>query len=300
MITLDGTSGITTPGLTNTGTETLVNLTTTGNTILGNASTDTLNVGNGDLIKDASGNVGVGVTPSAWSTGYKNVQVLDGLGLYGTASSGGMALNCYYNGSNWISNRSSVYHQKYEANDGTGAFTWQLNAPVASGGTVPFATTAMTLDASGGLKTLNTIGVGNATPSASGAGITFPATQSASTDANTLDDYEEGTWTPNQGAGLTGTLSSSTGTYTKIGRQVYITAVYNGTTLAFTANTVISSNLPFSLAGISGAFNFGVATNANFTAFSGVGTSTSGTSLYGISALTSTAAIELSFTYIAS
>ena len=63
-IELNGTTGITTPGLTNTGTETLVNLTTTGNTILGNASTDTLNVGNGDLIKDASGNLGVGTTPS--------------------------------------------------------------------------------------------------------------------------------------------------------------------------------------------------------------------------------------------
>jgi hypothetical protein len=59
-ITLDGTTGITTPGLTNTGTETLVNLTTTGNTILGDASTDTLNVGNGGLVKDASGNVGIG------------------------------------------------------------------------------------------------------------------------------------------------------------------------------------------------------------------------------------------------
>jgi len=63
-ITLDGTTGITTPGLTNTGTETLVNLTTTGNTTLGDASTDTLNVGNGGLVKDASGNVGVGVTPT--------------------------------------------------------------------------------------------------------------------------------------------------------------------------------------------------------------------------------------------
>ncbi len=59
-ITLDGTSGITTPGLTNTGTETIVNLTTSGNTILGDASTDTLNVGNGGLVKDASGNVGIG------------------------------------------------------------------------------------------------------------------------------------------------------------------------------------------------------------------------------------------------
>jgi hypothetical protein len=61
-IVLDGTTGITTPGLTNTGTETIVNLTTTGNTILGDASTDTLNVGNGGLVKDASGNVGVGTS----------------------------------------------------------------------------------------------------------------------------------------------------------------------------------------------------------------------------------------------
>ena len=65
-IVLDGTTGITTPGLTNTGTETIVNLTTSGNTILGDASTDTLNVGNGGLVKDASGNVGIGtVSPSA-------------------------------------------------------------------------------------------------------------------------------------------------------------------------------------------------------------------------------------------
>ena len=41
------------------------NLTTTGNTILGNASTDTLNVGNGNLVTDASGNVGIGSTSSS-------------------------------------------------------------------------------------------------------------------------------------------------------------------------------------------------------------------------------------------
>ena len=43
-IVLDGTTGITTPGLTNTGTETLVNLTVTGNTTLGDASADTVTV----------------------------------------------------------------------------------------------------------------------------------------------------------------------------------------------------------------------------------------------------------------
>jgi hypothetical protein len=74
-------------------------------------------------------------------------------------------------------------------------------------------------------KVTTTIGVGNATPSASGAGITFPATQSASTDANTLDDYEEGTFTPYWGS--TGTQPSVTpynsyGTYIKIGKMVYV------------------------------------------------------------------------------
>lgn len=39
-------------------------LTTTGNTILGDAQADTLNVGNGDLIKDSSGNTGLGVAPT--------------------------------------------------------------------------------------------------------------------------------------------------------------------------------------------------------------------------------------------
>jgi hypothetical protein len=71
-----------------------------------------------------------------------------------------------------------------------------------------------------------TMGVGGATPSTSGAGITFPATQSASSDANTLDDYEEGTWTPTLvaiGGSFTAnpTYSAQSGTYTKVGRFVY-------------------------------------------------------------------------------
>ena len=57
-ITLDGTTGITTPGLSLA----IENFSTTGNTTLGDASTDTLNVGNGGLVKDASGNVGIGTS----------------------------------------------------------------------------------------------------------------------------------------------------------------------------------------------------------------------------------------------
>lgn len=58
--------------------------------------------------------------------------------------------------------------------------------------------------------------------SASGAGqIKFPATQNASADANTLDDYEEGTWTPADGSGAGLTLTGIAGKYTKIGRMVH-------------------------------------------------------------------------------
>jgi hypothetical protein len=93
-----------------------------------------------------------------------------------------------------------------------------------------------------------TIGVGGATPSTSGSGITFPATASASSNANTLDDYEEGTWTPvlTFGGGSTSlTYSNQVGYYTKIGNTV--TVQYNiflsnkGTS---TGNNLISG-LPF-------------------------------------------------------
>jgi len=55
-------------------------------------------------------------------------------------------------------------------------------------------------------------------------GLKFPATQVTSADANTLDDYEEGTWTPaiSTGSGSV-TLSAASGTYTKIGRMVTVT-----------------------------------------------------------------------------
>ncbi len=55
-------------------------------------------------------------------------------------------------------------------------------------------------------------------PSHSG-NVAFPATQVASADANTLDDYEEGTWTPTI-TRTGGTYANQGGRYTKIGRNV--------------------------------------------------------------------------------
>jgi hypothetical protein len=103
----------------------------------------------------------------------------------------------------------------------------------------------------------STIGVGGATPAASGAGITFPGTASASSDANTLDDYEEGTFTPVVADATTGgntATGSFDGTYTKVGNVVSIgIQLLNINTTGMTgANILYIRNMPFTaLAGSS-------------------------------------------------
>lgn len=85
------------------------------------------------------------------------------------------------------------------------------------------------------------VGVGNAAPGAkldvtgavtlsglltvTGGQVAFPATQSASAGANTLDDYEEGTWTPTvaSAGGGTPTYSAQAGSYVKVGQLVFCT-----------------------------------------------------------------------------
>lgn len=74
------------------------------------------------------------------------------------------------------------------------------------------------------------------------SGITFPAAQVASADPNTLDDYEEGTWTPSVGGNATHGLQ--VGTYTKIGRQVTISFDISIITIG-TGDTTRISGLPF-------------------------------------------------------
>ena len=95
-----------------------------------------------------------------------------------------------------------------------------------------------------------TMGVGGATPSTSGSGITFPATQSASSDANTLDDYEEGTWTPTLGG--TTTYNTQAGRYTKVGRMVYVSVIIAVNQIGTGSTTQIFS-LPFTQSGTADA-----------------------------------------------
>jgi hypothetical protein len=156
-----------------------------------------------------------------------------------------------------------------------------------------------------------TLVLSGTTPSLNG--ISFPAAQSASADANTLDDYEEGTWTPSWGvSGGSWTSSSVVATYTKIGRQVtcnmyWITSAISGSkvnsldglpftsanngaryAIAITANSI----------GLSGAIPVS-AVNANSTSanmqFSYQ--STTGWADFVTSAISSSSTIAMTFTY---
>ena len=80
--------------------------------------------------------------------------------------------------------------------------------------------------------------------------VKFPASQSASSDANTLDDYEEGNWTPVIYFGASNGYSlynTQNGTYTKIGNVVTVRGyVYGATKSAATGGAQVFG-LPFPL-----------------------------------------------------
>jgi hypothetical protein len=112
-----------------------------------------------------------------------------------------------------------------------------------------------------------TIGVGNATPSASGSGVSFPATQSASSNVNTLDDYEEGTFTPTAyGSSTVGTTTYTLteGVYTKIGNVVTFSINVGWSNMTGTGNLLIGS-LPFTVSTYSSlsVYNNGLAFTAS-------------------------------------
>jgi hypothetical protein len=275
---------------------------------------------------DSSGNLGLGVTPSAWDSSLKASQVVNS-SLSATAAGTGnlnLTYNAYYNagwkfiGADW----ANMYQ------NGSGQHRWFNSSTIGTAGNAITFTQAMTLDASGNLLVGATSGthkfiveqgtkattaavitsarftttdsgstfglffrqktdataanryagitsfdngvgpatlvlqdlggnvlVGTTTNNTSGGvlqisnGITFPATQSASSDANTLDDYEEGTWTPTDASGASLSLTA-TGLYTKIGDTVHawasvaypVTASASGASVGGLPFTIVNNN----------------------------------------------------------
>jgi hypothetical protein len=128
-------------------------------------------------------------------------------------------------------------------------------------------------------------------------GIKFQATQSASSDENTLDDYEEGSWTPSlSSSGTLPTVSgyaNRTGSYTKVGNVVIATCYLRATLSNAGTGEAIITGLPFSNAGFLDGVAFGIQNLLNgATSYSFI----NGTSVTFSSGWTTNPAAYLTFT----
>jgi len=103
---------------------------------------------------------------------------------------------------------------------------------------------------------------------ATGPGIKFPVNQVASADPNTLDDYEEGTFTPTVAGNVTtgvGTYATQAGKYVKIGSLVYAEVSLNWTAHTGSGDMWFS-NLPFHVGTTAASCSFGIISNIALTA----------------------------------
>ena len=171
---------------------------------------------------------------------------------------------------------------KFKSSDGT--LCWQYSSTAYNSG---YANT-MNLTTAGALilKGGNT--------SATGVGIAFPATQSSSSDPNTLDDYEEGTWTPVVGG--TATYSNQTGRYTKIGNLCFIQCDLVINSIG-TGSTTTITGVPFTSFG-SNEYTFPVDKSQNIpTAIVSMALRIAGTGIYAMwrTAASTSAAVNPSY-----
>jgi hypothetical protein len=159
---------------------------------------------------DSSGNVGIGTSSPQTQLTF-GVGVFAGVKTYTTDGQSGLD---FYRNSDTTQRFLDIYATASGNNASAGGsnirfLTHSFSSTVSATERARFNSTGALVFAGG-------------TTTADGIGITFPATQSASSNANTLDDYEEGTWTPALGGFSSITYSAQTGTYTKIGNVVNV------------------------------------------------------------------------------
>jgi hypothetical protein len=103
---------------------------------------------------DSSGNLGLGVTPSAWGSGQKAIQVGSSGAINGSSNTSLVVVsaNRVYNGTNdlYINTAAATAYQQ-----SSGSHAW-FTAPSGTAGNAITFTQAMTLDASGNLVLGNT------------------------------------------------------------------------------------------------------------------------------------------------
>ena len=157
-ITLDGTNGILSPDF-----EPSSSTTPTNGLFLPAANTVGLATGSTERLRiDSSGNLGLGVTPSAWGTAYRTALQVGSAACFAGVSGVG-ASDYFAVGGNFYLDSGAGYKyirsttaNRLEAS--AGEFRW-YNAPSGTAGNAISFTQAMTLDASGNL------GVGTTSPS---------------------------------------------------------------------------------------------------------------------------------------
>jgi hypothetical protein len=210
----------------------------------------------------SDGNVGIGLTSPVsrlHSLGPSTVDYATILGSTGdlaasspqsvikiqnSSNTNGTYAGIVLTANNAIGNNNNVYIATFSSSTvSTGTLVFGRRTGAAT------SAESMRIDTSGNLLVGKTSATANGGDIQVSKGITFPATQSAQSDANTLDDYEEGTWT----ATLTGSTTSpstpvtASGLYTKIGRLVYVSATFTGVNTTGASGDMSVTGLPFSV-----------------------------------------------------
>jgi hypothetical protein len=150
--------------------------------------------------------------------------------------------NFYFNGGFLRRDTDAVSNIRFNA----GLIYLQVAASGAANSAITW-TNALTIANSGAATFSSGIGIGGAT--ATTGGIQFPATAVAIADANNLDDYEEGTWTPTltTSGGTPPTVVSSSGRYIIIGKLVTIYFKFLLSSASGGSGQLKITNAPFSL-----------------------------------------------------
>jgi hypothetical protein len=131
-----------------------------------------------------------------------------------------------------------------------GQHLWYTTASGTAGNVATF-TQLMALSAAGDL----TLNAGNLIPGTAAKGVNFTAnTPAAGMTSQLLNWYEEGTWTPTA-TSQTGAITTyaSGGTYTRVGRQVTVTAYVDLTNVGTAGGYLQISNFPFKNGAATGA-----------------------------------------------
>ena len=186
--------------------------------------------------------VGVGVVPNdGWNTNFLGIDINNQGGIHHyTSADLTVENNAYFDSSNAWKYKRDGYASRLNFVNASGNVKFSSAASGSADGAISFLDNIEMEHSSGDLKVTR----GDIFFAGSGKGINLGVT--SNTDSNTLDDYEEGTWTPTM---TNITLSTAEGQYIKVGKLV--TAHFNVVLpTTSTTNTAVISSLPFNTAGV--------------------------------------------------